>query len=200
MVPGTRRRLSFDARWPGVLERALCAHGTATRVVENCLNGRRTAWDDPLKPGRNGTAGLGQVIEMHAPLDLAILMLGTNDFQTVHANTVEDSARGIGALIEAIRGAPVEPGMKTPDILIVVPPAIRVPEGEPMPKFLGSESRCIGLADAYGDIARTYRCALFDAGQVTRTSAQDGIHLDADRHAVLGEALARRALPMLART
>jgi lysophospholipase L1-like esterase len=199
IVPGTRQRLPFDARWPGVLEHALRARGIATRVSENCLNGRRTAWDDPLKPGRDGTAGLGQVIEMHSPLDLIILMLGTNDFQTVHANTVEDSARGIGALIEVIRGAPVEPGMTIPGILIVAPPAIRVPEGEPMPKFIGCERRCEGLADAYADVARGRGCAFFDAGQVTLTSARDGIHLDADQHAVLGDALAPLVSPLLAR-
>ncbi|RQR62543.1 GDSL family lipase [Burkholderia sp. Bp9002] len=199
IIPGTRKRLSFDARWPGVLENTLRANGLTTRVFENCLNGRRTAWDDPLKPGRNGADGLGQVIEMHSPLDLVILMLGTNDFQTVHANTIWHSAQGIGSLIEAIRGAPVEPGMTVPDILIVVPPAIRIPDGAPMPKFLGSESRCVGLANAYGEIARTHDCKLFDAGRVTQTSAHDGIHLDADQHTVLGEALARIVLPTLSR-
>ena len=80
IIPNTRRRLQFSARWPGVLERALKEHGTEVRVVENCLNGRRTVWNDPFKAGRNGAEGMAQVIEMHSPLSLVVLMLGTNDF------------------------------------------------------------------------------------------------------------------------
>ena len=53
-VPGERRRLPFDQRWPGVLEAALLNGGLSVRIAENCLNGRRTALDDPFKPGRNG--------------------------------------------------------------------------------------------------------------------------------------------------
>lgn len=190
IIPGTRQRLPFDARWPGVMENTLLSRGIATRVFENCLNGRKTVWDDPFKPGRNGIAGLEQVIEMHSPLDLVIVMLGTNDFQTTHAHTTWHSAQGIGALIDSIRRAPVEPGMPVPPVLIVVPPAISVPDGPVMPKFLGSEVRCVGLADAYGDIARSHGCMLFDAGTVTTTSRRDGIHLDADQHLMLGKAIA----------
>jgi lysophospholipase L1-like esterase len=190
IVPGTRQRLPFDARWPGVMENALCACGVDARVFENCLNGRRTAWDDPFKSGRNGIEGLEQVIEMHSPLDLVIVMLGTNDFQAVHAHTAWHSAQGIAALIDTVRRAPVEPGMPVPPLLIVVPPAIRVPDGPVTPKFLGSEDRCVGLADAYSNIAQWHGCMVFDAGTVTTTSRRDGIHLDADQHVVLGKAIA----------
>lgn len=190
IVPGTRQRLPFDARWPGVMENALRMQGVAARVFENCLNGRRTAWDDPFKPGRNGVVGLEQVIEMHSPLDLVIVMLGTNDFQTVHAHTARHSAEGIGALIDSVRRAPVEPGMPTPPVLIVVPPAISIPDGPVMPKFVGGQDRCVGLAEAYSDIARAQGCMVFDAGTVTTTSRRDGIHLDADQHIVLGKAIA----------
>lgn len=200
IIPGTRRRLPFDARWPGVMEHQLQARGIATRVFENCLNGRKTVWDDPFKPGRNGIEALEQVIEMHSPLDLVVVMLGTNDFQAIHAHTAWHSAQGIGALIQSIRRAPVEPGMPEPAILIVVPPAIRVPDGPAMPKFLGSEERCVGLADAYGEVARSHRCLFFDAGSVTTTSRRDGIHLDADQHTVLGKAIADLAQAALSRS
>lgn len=64
-------------------------------------------WDDPSKPGRNGVIGLAQRIEIHSPLALVILMLGTNDFQSMHDNDAARSARGIAALIAAIRQAPI---------------------------------------------------------------------------------------------
>src|SRR5689334_23191081 len=84
IIPTTRNRLPFDQRWPGVMEIELNAMGNKVRVIEDCLNGRRTAWDDPFKPGRNGLQGLAQRIEIHSPLALVVLMLGANDFQSMH--------------------------------------------------------------------------------------------------------------------
>jgi lysophospholipase L1-like esterase len=72
IIPNTRKRLAFDERWPGVLENRLRDAGLRARVIEDCLNGRRTVWDDPFKPGRNGLAGLAQRIETHSPLSLVI--------------------------------------------------------------------------------------------------------------------------------
>ena len=73
IIPDTRRRLPFEARWPGVMEAGLVAAGHRVRVTEDCLNGRRTAWDDPFKPGRNGLEGLAQRIEINSPLALVIV-------------------------------------------------------------------------------------------------------------------------------
>lgn len=76
IIPGTRNRLPFDERWPGVLENELNRSGRPVRVLEDCLNGRRTVWDDPFKPRRNGLVGLAQKIEMYSPLSLVIVMFG----------------------------------------------------------------------------------------------------------------------------
>src|SRR5580658_6684949 len=131
IVPETRLRLPFDQRWPGVLENRLNgAQRHRVRVIEDCLNGRRTVWDDPFKPGRNGLHGLAQRIEINSPLSLVILMLGTNDFQFCHPyNDAWSAAQGIVALVNEIRKAPIEPGMPVPPVLIVSPPPIRSPRG-----------------------------------------------------------------------
>jgi len=197
IVPLTRQRLPFEARWPGVMENRLIAKGRAVRVIEDCLNGRRTVWEDPFKPGRNGLAGLEQRIESHSPLALVILMLGTNDFQSMHAHNAWHSAQGIAALVAAIRRAPIEPGMPVPPVLVAAPPPIRSPKGPLAPKFAGGEARCAGLAEAYREVARDLSCAFFDCAQVISASAEDGVHLDADQHLRLGETLAGIAGPLL---
>jgi len=190
IVPNTRNRFPFEQRWPGVLEDRLYSRGVRVRMIEDCLNGRRTVWDDPFKAGRNGIAGIAQRIEIHSPLSLVILALGTNDFQFCHPhNNAWSASQGIAALINEIRHAPIEPGMPVAPILVVCPPPIRAPHGTIAPKFAGAEQRCAGLADAYREVCSMLDCHFFDAGSVTESSRVDGIHLDRDQHLALGEAL-----------
>jgi lysophospholipase L1-like esterase len=197
IVPTTRKRLAFDARWPGVMEITLNEQGHSVRVIEDCLNGRRTVWDDPFKPGRNGLVGLAQRIEINSPLSLVMLMLGTNDLQSMHPHTAWHAAQGMAALVAAVRQAPIEPGMPRPPILVIAPPPIGIPRGPIADKFTGAAGKAAGLADAYRGIAAELDCHFFDSGSVTSASVIDGIHLDAGQHLSLGRALARfvAALP-----
>jgi len=198
LIPGTRRRLGFADRWPGVMENALLAAGNPVRVIEDCLNGRRTVHEDPFKPGRNGLAGLAQRIEIHSPLSLVILMLGTNDFQSMHTHSASHAALGVQALVGAIRSAPVEPGMPVPAVAIVAPPALQEAAGPIARKFGGAAQRSAGLAAAYREISAELGCPFLDAGLYVTTSRIDGVHLDADQHRILGTALADfvAALPL----
>jgi lysophospholipase L1-like esterase len=190
IVPNTRRRLAFDERWPGVMERELLRTGQRVRVIEDALNGRRTVWEDPFKPGRNGLVGLEQRIEINSPLALVLLMLGTNDFQSMHDHRAWHAAQGIASLVHAIRRAPIEPGMPMPDVVVIAPPPICNPRGAMAEKFAGADAKCVGLADAYASVAADLNCRFFDAGSVTTSSTVDGVHLDAEQHAALGTALA----------
>jgi lysophospholipase L1-like esterase len=199
IIPLSRRRLPFEARWPGVMELALGEAGHPVRVVEDCLNGRRTVWEDPFKPGRNGLAGLAQRIEIHSPLALVVLMLGTNDFQSMHPHTAWHAAQGIATLVDAIRRAPIEPGMSVPPVLVVAPPPIVSPRGPIAAKFENAAAKSAGLAAAYNEITAELGCHFFDAGAVTDASTVDGVHLDADQHLRLGMSLAAfiATLPIL---
>jgi lysophospholipase L1-like esterase len=190
IIPNTRARLSFDQRWPGRMERELTRRGQVIRVIEDALNGRRTVWDDPFKPGRNGLVGLEQRIEVNSPLALVILMLGTNDFQSAHSNTAWHSAQGTAALVRAIRRSPIEPDMPVPPILLVAPPPAKTPRGEMAEKFAGADKKSKGLARELQKVAREFDCFFFDSGSVVSVSKIDGVHLDADQHARLGVAMA----------
>jgi lysophospholipase L1-like esterase len=189
LIPGTRSRLPFAARWPGILEEALKGRGVEVRMIEDCLNGRRTVWDDPFKPGRNGIQGIEQRIEVNSPLSLVILMLGANDFQAVHRLNASQSVQGLAAIVAAIRRAPIEPGMPVPPILLVAPPLPRKAVGPMAEKFEGAEERSVGLSAAIRQVAKDNGCHFFDAGEVVEVSQVDGVHLDADQHPLLGKAL-----------
>ncbi|MES9950844.1 MAG: SGNH/GDSL hydrolase family protein [Candidatus Thiodiazotropha sp.] len=194
IIPNTRERLPFDRRWPGIFENTLLTAGKKVRIVENCLNGRRTTWPDPFKPGRNGAEGLSQVIEMHSPLKLVVLMLGTNDFQSTHDNSAWLSSQGMAKLINIIRQSPIEPGMPVAEILIVAPPSITQPKGPIAEKFRDAEKRFRGLGDELAKVAAESSTHFFNAGKVIQSSKVDGIHLDEPDHRILGKALAEFVL------
>jgi lysophospholipase L1-like esterase len=180
------------------MEATLFTAGHSVRVIEDALNGRRTVWEDPYKPGRNGLLGLEQRIEINSPLSLVLLMLGSNDFQSMHGHNAWHSAQGIAALVRAIQRAPIEPEMPIPAVLVIAPPPIGSPKGTIRPKFLGAESKSEGLAEAYEQVARELDVHFFDASKVVASSPIDGVHLDAEHHTVLGRALAevvRKLLP-----
>ena len=108
--------------------------------------------------------------------------------------------QGIITLVKEIREAPIEPGMPVPRILLIAPPPIGQPQGVLAQKFSGGDKRCIGLADIYHQISSDLACHFFDAASATPSSRVDGIHLDADQHILLGEALAPIVAPILSHT
>jgi lysophospholipase L1-like esterase len=156
LIPETRRRLRFDERWPGVM-----GNRAQHRRPAGCVSSRtastvaRTVWDDPFKPGRKGIDGLAQRIESHSPLALVIVMLGSNDFQSMHPHNAWHSAQGLGALVNAIRQAPIEPDMPVAPILLVAPPPQQEPRGTIAPKFVGGDRKCIGHAAACREVGPT---------------------------------------------
>lgn len=197
IIPDTRKRLEFEKRWPGILEDKLNTEKRGFRIIENCLNGRRTVFSDPYKPGRNGLEGLGQVIEYNSPLELVILMLGTNDFQSMHDLNAWHSAQGIRALIHEIQKAPIEPGMSLPKILVVSPPAIQEPKGLIAPKFEGGHIKSQGLSEAFREVSAECGVEFLDAARITQSSQVDGIHLDEEQHSTLGVGISEKVKQIL---
>ena len=196
IIPNTRNRLSFYDRWSGVFENALLKEGKDVRIIENCLNGRRTVWDDPFKIGRNGSELLSCVIEMHSPLKLVIIMLGTNDFQATHQNNIYLCSQGIVKLINIIKQSPIEPNMPIPKILVISPPEITKPKGNIAHKFEGAENRSIELASEIEKVVKELSVYYFDSNTVITASKIDGIHLDKPEHTILGNAIAKEVLKL----
>ena len=99
--PVTRDRFPRDIRWPGVLATDVADIAV---VVEEGLNGRTTLWDDPFMDGRNGQPYLLPCLRSHEPVDLVVLMLGTNDLKTVFGRHAHEIALGAGRLAELALG------------------------------------------------------------------------------------------------
>lgn len=191
VIPNTRKRFEFKKRWPGIFENDLNAKGFDIRVIEDCLNGRRTAWEDPRKEGRNGLIGISAKIETFSPLSLIIILLGTNDFQAIHSVTSKHSAQGLSTLITKIKNSPIEPGLSIPDILVIAPPLVLNPAGDLAKKFHGAKKKCKNLANELKEVALEEGCHFFDSNTIITASKVDGVHLDVDQHEILGLEVAK---------
>ena len=100
-IPGNGQRYPWGVRWTSILNEKLGLENY--RVIEEGLCGRTTIFEDPLRDGRRGVDILPTVLETHAPVDLLILMLGTNDCKSVYGASAEFVGRGAARLIRQIR-------------------------------------------------------------------------------------------------
>lgn len=188
------QRYGWTERWPGVLRQTL---GEGYWVIEEGLSGRTTVWDDPIGGAyKNGKRYLQPCLETHSPLDLAVLMLGTNDLKSRFAATAFDIAAGAGVLAEMILTSQAGPAGRAPQLLLICPPPLaKLPETAPM--FAGSEAKSRELAFYYQQVAETLGCAFLDAGQIIRSSEIDGVHFEATEHRKLGEKVAALVTELL---
>ncbi|HEY6056523.1 MAG TPA: SGNH/GDSL hydrolase family protein [Candidatus Limnocylindrales bacterium] len=186
--PETGERLPPDVRWPGVLAAAL---GPAHRVVEEGLNGRTACHDDPTAEGRNAVGYLLPCLWSHEPLDVVVIMLGTNDLK--FTSSALEIARGVDVLVGLARRSLAGPAGQPPDVLLVAPPPLGPPsERSELWGFAGAIEASRQLGRLYRVVAGEQRVAFLDAGNACTVSPLDGVHLDADAHGALGRAVAER--------
>lgn len=186
--PVSQDRYDRDVRWPGVLRQKL---GAGHEVIEEGLNGRTTVWDDPIEGYKNGRDYLIPCLETHRPLDLVIILLGTNDLKKRFSLSAYDIAQGAGVLVNEVqRSAAGRAGMAPPVLLLAPPPVVRLSGFAEMFEGAGEKSQRLG--GHYRQVAEQFGCAFLDAGTVIVSSDVDGIHFDPDEHRKLGEAVAAK--------
>jgi lysophospholipase L1-like esterase len=191
--PATGGRFGNDVRWTGVLQAAL---GPGYRVIEEGLNGRTTVWEDPVEGDKMGRRHLVPCLESQAPLDLVVLMLGTNDLKARYSAPASDIAAGVGLLVDIIARSTAGRDGKAPRVLLVAPvPLAKLTDFADM--LAGGTEKSRALAALYAAVAKQRGCAFFDAGTVVTCSDIDGVHFEAAGHRALGEAVAREARKVL---
>lgn len=190
-VPGeVGGRFARDIRWPGVLAREL---GDGWQVVEEGLPGRTTVFDDPLLPHRRGAGYLPPCLVSHAPLDVVVIFLGTNDLKARLAAGASDIAAGVRVLARTVLDSCTGPGGEAPRVLLLGLPRLGAPLG---PEFNGADDKAAELPRHLAQEAAMLGVELLDLADVVTYSQLDGIHLDAAGHSAVGEAVARRLTTM----
>jgi lysophospholipase L1-like esterase len=180
-------------RWPGVCAAAL---GPGWRVVEEGLPGRTTVHPDPVEGvHKNGLAILPAILETHRPIDLVVLMLGTNDLKQKFGVPPVDVGQGASLLLHTIRHSYMGPGGGQPRMLLVAPAPI-AEVGCLAEMFTGGAEKSGGIAAEYARVATRHGADFLDAGAVIAVSPVDGVHFDAAAHAALGAAIAEKITGM----
>ncbi len=182
-------RFPREVRWTGVLADQL---GEGHIIIEEGLSARTTDLDDPVDPRLNGAAYLPSCLASHLPLDLVILMLGTNDTKAYFDRTPLDIALGMSLLVTQVltSGGGVGTAYPAPQVLVMAPPTLG-PTPHPWFQliFEGSQEKSARLAEVYRAMADFVKVPFFDAGSVISTEGVDGVHFTEQNNRDLGVAL-----------
>ena len=187
--PRTGLRYPEDIRWTGLLSSHL---GNGYRVIEEGCNGRTTIYDDPIDGWKNGLNYLKPCLHSHKPVDIVVMMLGTNDLKSVFDLSAEQIAEGAGVLVDTIQKFTLEKYGYQPKIVLISPPEIG--SGIRTSPFYGSFledaiDRSRQFPRYYKEVADRYGCVFFNAAEWIRPSEVDSLHLDPEAHRILAEKL-----------
>ena len=187
--PADEKRMNADERWTGVLGNGL---GNDYSVIEEGLHGRTTVWDDPVSGAyKNGLNYLIPCLDSHRPIDLCILMLGTNDLKKRFSLSATEIARGITVLVEVIKKSGTGPEGSAPKILLLSPPKI-TKSSKFSDEFRNSYNKSQKLPNYYAKIANDYSLEFLDTSKIIVASELDGVHPDVNEHLKLGNAVLKK--------
>ena len=171
-------RFPRNVRWAGALQDLL---GSSYNVIEEGLNGRTTIHDDPAEGGmgdKNGLKILPTLLSTHCPLDLVIIMLGTNDFKKRFSVDAFEIAMGLGRLVRTVKTHDYFPATNVPAVMLLSPPEISYLHEDFKGHFNSDvPEKSKKLASAIEQLANDNSCSYIDVAAFADTSKTDGIHL-----------------------
>jgi len=172
----TLERFDEDTRWTYKLSEAL---GDDYIVIEEGQNGRTSCFDDPLDPSKNGSHYLVPCLQTHDPLDLMVLMIGTNDLKQRYAATAKNIAESIQRLVKMAQHTEV--WKNEPKILLVAPIIV----GKEYEKALygenlgaGCHEKSVLLVKYVKMVAEENECYYMDANDFVTATPIDWLHID----------------------
>ena len=183
-------RFNEDERWTCLLQKAL---GDEYLVLEEGLSGRTTVFTDPLHESMAGVDVAYSTLMTHEPVDLVIIMLGTNDTKERFGANAACIGIGLERLVMKAKSVACWAD-GTPRILVIAPPHIGeglydVPEGVPMGAGCPEKSR--GLSGYFAAAAERQGCAFLDAEGLAEFNTLDCMHLTRKGHRQLADVLGK---------
>ena len=190
-------RFAPEERWTGLLARALAPQ---IRVVEAGLPDRTTAVPDPKRPGISAVEALPPCLTAHRPVDLLILMQGTNDTKARLHLSAADIALGLESVVRQVQG--LDCWADGPRILLLAPPPLAAGVEDPSVTAsmgIGSIAKSRQLPALLREVAARTGCAFLDTTGLVSLSPVDGIHFTKAGHCALAHRLAALVPELLRR-
>ena len=182
-------RYNSSVRWPSVMQSKLDAD---FKVIEEGNCGRTTIYDDPEVPDRNGIKSFPTILEAHAPLDLVIIMLGTNDLKNCYSASAMDIAKSLKKLTQIVLSHDLLQN-HMPEILVIAPPPIaNADKSRFKPTYINGIKESFKIGSTITEYFKDTNIKTFDAGEYIKSSTRDGIHLEPSEHIKLGELIAQK--------
>jgi lysophospholipase L1-like esterase len=184
-------RLGPDVRWTGRLQRLL---GKGYEVVEEGLNGRTTDLDYADRPHCNGRTYFPAALLSHQPLDVVVVMLGSNDFKSCFGRSAADIAGALHGYVDDVAMCVTDRDGRTPRILLLSPILLADAITDYLdPTGNGFDERSLeasrGLAAEVRRVAEERGVLFADAASVARAGG-DSLHLTLDSHEPLAQLVA----------
>ena len=182
-------RFDKDTRWTGRLQNLL---GEEYYVIEEGLSGRTTVFEDPIHEGLSGFNYIYPCLMTHEPIDLLIIMLGTNDTKERFGASASVISLGLSRLIKKVQESKVAFRDNKPNILVVAPLPIR-PEINTVECYYtmgkGCSEKSYEIISMYEKVANELGCQFFDPSPYAICSDYDYMHLDEKAHNILANKL-----------
>lgn len=183
----TLERFPEGIRWTSLLAEML---GDKFQVVEEGLSGRTAVIDDPLFEGLNGFDYIHPCLMSHAPLELIIIMLGTNDTKERFHLTSYNIAQGIARISQKAKTTPAGVKGAFPRVLVIAPPPIgeeyfETEVGKSMGK--GCDSKSAELSTHLAELMQIQKTDFLDTKGIVPMNSVDFMHLDVEGHKLLAE-------------
>jgi len=189
-------RWSDEERWTGVMQKEL---GDEYFVIPDGLNGRTSVWDDPIEEYRCGKDQIIPSLDVHDPLDLVIIFVGTNDLKVRYTVSAQDIANGVGIIVDKTLHHAGCFGEGGPKVLLICPPPLGpIENGVFADMFEGNVEKSKKMPKFFEAVANTYGTYYLNAGEYVHSSEEDGLHLQADQHAILGKVIANKVKEIFA--
>lgn len=186
-------RFSTKERWGSILRKEL---GSDYYVIEEGHCGRTTVCDDPVGEYKSGKRYIIPCIESHSPVELVIILLGTNDLKKRFSLSAYDIANGAGVLVNMVQKSNAGPEGSSPKILLIAPPPIK--EVGPFAEmFEGGEEKSCRFSKHFKNLSQQLGCGFLDGCQIIKSSDIDGIHLELSEHKKLATAVAKKVQEIL---
>ncbi|MEM1351322.1 MAG: GDSL-type esterase/lipase family protein, partial [Pseudomonadota bacterium] len=188
---GERRRHEHKDRWTSVMAKQL---GHAWRVIDEGHPGRTAVYDDPIEgEHKNGHRMIKAILESHRPLDLVIVLLGTNDLKARFGAAPGDVSLGVQRIVLEIMNSDCGPSGRAPGVLVAAPVSVQE-KGVLAKIFAGAEEKSQSLPDALKEMAARNAVEFVDLNAIAAVNPVDGVHLEKDAHLAIGTTLAGKIL------